>query len=60
MANNAKRSRKDLKSPVAVVGVGRVGLPLALFLADRGHIVYGIDVDREKIDLLSKAQMPFI
>ena len=60
MAKAAKRSRKTLKPPVAVVGVGRVGLPLALFLADNGHTVYGIDVDQQKVNLLSKAQMPFI
>lgn len=60
MAQGAKRSRKALKPPVAVVGVGRVGLPLALFLADKGHAVYGIDVDQEKINLLSKAEMPFM
>lgn len=60
MAKNPKRSRKTLKPPVAVVGVGRVGLPLALFLADKGHVVYGIDVDQEKINLLSKAEMPFM
>jgi len=28
---------------VAVIGLGRVGLPFALFLADRGHTVYGIE-----------------
>jgi len=60
LAKGAKSTRKTLKSPVAVVGVGRVGLPLALFLADKGHTVYGIDVDSEKINLLSKTQMPFM
>ncbi len=60
MAKNPKRARKNLKPPVAVVGVGRVGLPLALFLADKGHSVYGIDVDSQKINLLSRMRMPFI
>ncbi|MBI2594079.1 nucleotide sugar dehydrogenase [Candidatus Curtissbacteria bacterium] len=45
---------------MAVVGIGRVGLPLAIFLADKGHIVYGMDIDREKVDLISQGKMPFM
>ena len=60
MVKGEERPRKTLKPPVAVVGIGRVGLPLALFLTDKGHAVYGIDTDREKIHLLSEKQMPFI
>lgn len=30
---------------VCIVGLGRVGLPLAALLADRGHRVHGVDVD---------------
>lgn len=45
---------------ISVVGVGRVGLPLALFLAHKGHEVYGIDVDAEKVSLLAKRRLPFM
>jgi UDP-N-acetyl-D-mannosaminuronic acid dehydrogenase len=45
---------------VAVVGMGRVGLPLALFLADRGMTVYGIDVDEKRISTLHAKGMPFM
>ncbi len=45
---------------VALVGMGRVGLPLALFLADRGMTVYGIDVDEERVSTLRAKGMPFI
>ena len=45
---------------IAVVGLGRVGLPLALFLASKGHHVYGIDVDQEKVNIVSRGQMPFM
>jgi len=56
-----KKARKILSSDtVAVIGVGRVGLPLAIFLADKGHTVYGIDVDKEKINTVSGGKMPFI
>jgi len=45
---------------VTVIGIGRVGLPLALFLADKNHRVFGIDTDEKKIDDLKKGKMPFI
>src|SRR3989344_3769508 len=61
MARKSKISRKDLnKEPVAVVGVGRVGLPLAIFLANKGHTVYAVDVDKEKVRFVSSGKMPFM
>lgn len=48
------------KPTVSVVGIGRVGLPLALFLAEKGHKVYGLDVDTKKINLLKRGEMPFM
>lgn len=50
---------KTLKKTVAVIGVGRVGLPLALVLAEEGYFVYGIGRDHEKIRSLTKGIMPF-
>lgn len=44
---------------IAVFGVGRVGLPLALVLADKGFEVTGIDVDPYRINLLKHKIMPF-
>ena len=61
MARKSTISRKDLnKEPVAVVGVGRVGLPLAIFLANKGHTVYAVDVDKEKVRFVSSGKMPFM
>lgn len=60
MARKPKAPRKNKKLTVAVVGIGRVGLPLGLFLADKGHHVYGIDVDQDKVNLISRGQMPFM
>ena len=60
MAKGSKTSRKLQGTTVAIVGIGRVGLPLALFVADNGNTVYGLDVDHEKISLISKKQMPFM
>ncbi|HEY1775096.1 MAG TPA: nucleotide sugar dehydrogenase [Solirubrobacteraceae bacterium] len=44
---------------VAIVGLGRVGLPLALCFADHGLRVLGIDNDAERLDALRARRMPF-
>jgi UDP-N-acetyl-D-mannosaminuronic acid dehydrogenase len=44
---------------VAVVGLGRVGLPLALSFADRGLDVIGIDNDAERLGAVRDGRMPF-
>ncbi len=44
---------------VAVVGLGRVGLPLALSFADRGLEVLGIDNDPSRLGAVGEGRMPF-
>jgi UDP-N-acetyl-D-mannosaminuronic acid dehydrogenase len=44
---------------VAVIGLGRVGLPLALAFADAGLRVIGVDNDAERLDAVRAGQMPF-
>ncbi len=44
---------------VAVIGLGRVGLPHALVLADSGYVVYGVDVDKDVIEKLLRKEAPF-
>jgi UDP-N-acetyl-D-mannosaminuronic acid dehydrogenase len=44
---------------VAIVGLGRVGLPLALCFADHGLRVLGIDNDQERLAALRAGRMPF-
>ena len=44
---------------VSAIGLGRVGLPLALSFADRGLRVLGVDKDAERIDALRSGRMPF-
>ena len=55
-----KRAKKSSQLTAGVVGIGRVGLPLALFLADKGFTVYGVDVDSQKVNLISEGKMPFL
>ncbi|HWX88637.1 MAG TPA: nucleotide sugar dehydrogenase [Solirubrobacteraceae bacterium] len=44
---------------VAVIGLGRVGLPLALSFADRGLSVIGIDNDPARLGSVREGRMPF-
>ena len=44
---------------VSVIGLGRVGLPLALSFADRGLRVMGIDNDPVRLNAVRAGQMPF-
>jgi UDP-N-acetyl-D-mannosaminuronic acid dehydrogenase len=48
-----------MTSSVAIVGLGRVGLPLALSFADRGLDVIGIDKDPARLQAISDRRMPF-
>ena len=48
-----------MASSVAIVGLGRVGLPLALSFADRGLHVVGIDKDPSVLQAISERRMPF-
>ncbi len=43
---------------VAVVGLGHIGLPLAVQYASRGHDVLGVDVDRRIVETLNGGASP--
>src|SRR3989338_5829031 len=43
---------------VTIVGLGYVGLPLACLCAEKGLKVYGLDIDKNRIDLINKSQSP--
>ncbi|HET6547455.1 MAG TPA: nucleotide sugar dehydrogenase [Solirubrobacter sp.] len=44
---------------VCVIGLGRIGLPLALTFAEAGMSVLGIDADRERLATIGAKRMPF-
>ncbi|MFA7252959.1 MAG: nucleotide sugar dehydrogenase [Patescibacteria group bacterium] len=48
------------KGKVAIVGLGYVGLPLALLASRKGFEVVGIDINEQKISLLNERKMPFV
>src|SRR6266852_949306 len=41
---------------VGIIGLGYVGLPLALLFAEAGFPVTGFDVDRQKVEKLSRGE----
>ena len=44
---------------IAVIALGKIGLPLAVQFADRGHDVVGVDVNRAVVDLVNAGTEPF-
>ncbi len=47
-----------MKRSICIVGVGYVGLPLAVAFDESGHDVVGYDIDRSKIERLNKGIVP--
>ena len=45
---------------IAVVGLGHIGLPLAVQYASRGHDVLGIDVDVRIVDAINRGESPHL
>ena len=46
----------DGQATVGVIGLGYVGLPLAIAFADKGFPVLGFDVDQDKVDAVMDAR----
>ena len=44
---------------IAVIGLGKIGLPLAAQYADKGHEVLGVDVNQSVVDTVNAGQEPF-
>jgi len=53
-----KIASREIK--IAVIGLGRVGLPLAATLADEGFEVVGVDINEEIITKISIGESPYI
>ena len=45
---------EDRSAKIGIVGLGYVGLPLAVEFADKGFYALGIDVSREKVESLNR------
>ncbi len=54
--NSLKRKIRKRDATIAVIGLGYVGLPLAVEMAKSGLNVYGIDVNAEKVEMVNKGR----
>src|SRR3954447_4812778 len=48
-----------MRYDVCVIGLGRIGLPLALSFAECGLSVLGVDSDQERLSAIAERRMPF-
>jgi UDP-N-acetyl-D-glucosamine dehydrogenase len=55
-ADTLRRRIEAGDAVVGIIGMGYVGLPLALAFVDRGFTVVGFDVDAVKVDKLSRGE----
>jgi nucleotide sugar dehydrogenase len=44
---------------ITVIALGKIGLPLAVQFASKGHDVIGVDVSQKTVDLINQAIEPF-
>ena len=54
MENIIKKKILNKQAVVGVIGLGYVGLPLAMLISNKGFKTYGFDIDENKIKLLKK------
>jgi nucleotide sugar dehydrogenase len=43
---------------VAVIGIGRIGLPVAAKMASNGHTVFGCDIHAERVAMVNRGENP--
>jgi len=56
MFNELKEKILNKNAKIGVIGLGYVGLPLAIAFAKKGFKVWGIDTDKDRITRLKKGQ----
>jgi UDP-N-acetyl-D-glucosamine dehydrogenase len=49
-----KQRLLERKAVIGIIGLGYVGLPMAVALAQKGYSVIGIDINRERVDTLKR------
>lgn len=56
MIKELKKKILAKKAKVGIIGLGYVGLPLAIIFAKKGFKVFGIDIDKDRVERLNKGQ----
>jgi len=53
---NIKEKITSKTARVGIIGLGYVGLPLAIHFAEAGFFVTGFDIDRQKVEKLNRGE----
>lgn len=48
-----------MKEAISVIGLGYIGLPTSIFLAEAGYRVFGYDISQEKVHKINSGNIPF-
>ncbi len=59
MTNNLTQLLQRIEAQeatIAIIGLGYVGLPLAVVFANAGYTVKGLDIDQDKVDLINRGE----
>src|SRR5919205_586571 len=56
MSQELLKKIKERRATVGVIGLGYVGLPLAVEFARSGHKAIGFDVDEARVDLINQGR----
>lgn len=48
-----------MSTQIAVVGLGKIGLPIAAYFATNGCEVVGIDIDQHAVSVINSGEVPF-
>ncbi len=59
MNNNNFEQNLNKKSTISIIGLGYVGLPLALLADRKKYRVFGIDNNKEKVEKINNRILPF-
>ena len=51
-----KNRIQQRQARIGIIGLGYVGLPLALLFSEQKFVVTGFDIDRRKVDALAKGE----
>ena len=58
MFQNLKQKIQNKESVICVVGLGYVGLPTAIFFAEMGFNIVGVDLEEKKIEMINNGISP--
>ena len=50
----------NMKKSVCIMGIGYIGLPMAAMMANAGHHVRGVDINKNAVSTVNKGAVHFV